>query len=114
MITGKEAREGMVDVSKEHVFISFSVEEIRDELSEYVWEFDKENEEYLGNPDAIVSNLWIEEAILEFKDYFNYEYDSWSNMRDEIGNLVVEKTKANYTNKTQVTIGNSRGGNYAS
>ena len=102
MITGVEVKQGMVDVDREHYFISFSVSEIRDELSEYTWAFDPENEDCLGNPDAIVSNLWIEEAILGVRDGFSYEYDSWSNMRDMIVEDVVARTELELKNKTQV------------
>jgi len=100
MITGKELKEGMVDVEKEHCFISFSVEEVKDELREYVWAFDPENEECLGNPDVIVSNLWIEEAILEVKDWFSYDYDSWSNIRD----LIIEKVVERATEETKTKV----------
>jgi hypothetical protein len=102
MITGKEMKQGMVDVDREHYFISFNVAEVKDELREYVWAFDPSNEEYLGNPDAIVSNLWIEEAILEVRDSFSYEYDSWSNIRDMIVDAVVDRTTQELNNKTQV------------
>ena len=102
MITGVEFKQGMIDVNREHYFISFNVAEIRDELKEYVWAFDPENEECLGNPDVIVSNLWIEEAILDVKDWFSYDYDSWSNMRDMIVEDVVDRTIQELKNKTQV------------
>ena len=103
MITGKEMKQGMVDVNKEHTFISFTVAEIRDELNEYVWEFDPDNGDgdYLGRPDAIVSNLWIEQAILGVRDGFSYEYDSWSEMRDKIIEDIVDRTKEEL-NKTKV------------
>ena len=103
MITGKEMKQGMVDVNKEHTFISFTVAEIRDELNEYVWEFDPDNGDgdYLGRPDAIVSNLWIEQAILGVRDSFSYEYDSWSEIRDKIVEDVVDRTKEEL-NKTKV------------
>ena len=102
MITGKEMKQGMVDVEKEHCFISFSVEELKDELREYVWAFDPENEDCLGNPDVIVSNLWIEEAILGVRDSFSYEYDSWSNIRDMIIDAVVDRTTQELNNKPHV------------
>ncbi len=105
MITGKEMKQGMVDVEKEHCFISFSVEELKDELREYVWAFDPENEECLGNPDAIVSNLWIEEAILEVRDSFSYEYDSWSNIRDMIVDAVVDRTTQEFKTKVSAVSG---------
>ena len=103
MITGQEMKQGMVDVNKEHTFISFTVAEIRDELNEYVWEFDPDNGDgdYLGRPDAIVSNLWIEQAILGVRDSFSYEYDSWSEMRDKIIEDIVDRTKEEL-NKTKV------------
>tara|TARA_R100001440_G_scaffold75136_1_gene101622 strand:- start:488 stop:856 length:369 start_codon:yes stop_codon:yes gene_type:complete len=103
MITGQEMKQGMVDVNKEHTFISFTVAEIRDELNEYVWEFDPDNGDgdYLGRPDAIVSNLWIEQAILGVRDGFSYEYDSWSEMRDKIIEDIVDRTKEEL-NKTKV------------
>jgi len=103
MITGQEMKQGMVDVNKEHTFISFTVAEIRDELNEYVWEFDPDNSDgdYLGNPDTVVSNLWIEQAILGVRDGFSYEYDSWSEMRDKIIEDIVDRTKEEL-NKTKV------------
>jgi len=121
MITGVEVKQGMVDVDKDYHFISFNVAEIRDELSEYVWEFDPQSEQYLGNPDAIVSNLWIEEAIMGVQDSFSYEYDSWSNIRDMIVEDVVERTKHELKKQTQVGMvtgvlanDNTRGGGNAS
>jgi len=102
MITGKEMKQGMVDVDREHYFISFNVAEIRDELSEYAWAFDPSNEEYLGKPDAIVSNLWIEEAIIGVRDSFSYDYDSWSNIRDMIVDAVVDRTIQELNNKPHV------------
>lgn len=122
MITGKEMKQGMVDVNKEHYFISFTVAEIRDELNEYVWEFDPDNGDgdYLGRPDAVVSNLWIEQAILGVRDSFSYEYDSWSEMRDRIVEDIVVRTKEEL-NKTRVGMvtgvlanDTTRGGNNAS
>ena len=103
MITGKEMKQGMVDVDREHYFISFNVAEIREELSEYVWAFDPENEECLGNPDVIVSNLWIEEAILGVRDSFSYEYDSWTNIRDMIVEDVVARTELEFKTKESVS-----------
>ena len=123
MITGKEMKQGMVDVDKEHIFISFSVAEIREELSEYVWEFDPDNNEgtYLGDPNTVVSNLWIEEAILGVREDFSYEYDSWSEMRDKIVEDVVYRTKHELKSKTPVSMvtgvlanDQTRGGNNAS
>ena len=123
MITGKEMKQGMVDVDKEHVFISFNVAEIREELSEYVWEFDPDNTDgdYLGDPNTVVSNLWIEEAILGVRDCFSYEYDSWSEMRDKIVEDVVVRTKHELKSKTPVSMvtgvltnDQTRGGNNAS
>tara|TARA_Y100001972_G_scaffold129310_1_gene196522 strand:- start:9781 stop:10152 length:372 start_codon:yes stop_codon:yes gene_type:complete len=123
MITGKEMKQGMVDVDKEHIFISFNVAEIREELSEYVWEFDPDNNEgtYLGDPNTVVSNLWIEEAILGVRDDFSYEYDSWSEMRDKIVEDVVYRTKHELKSKTPVSMvtgvlanDQTRGGNNAS
>ena len=105
MITGKEMKQGMVDVDREHYFISFNVAEIREELSEYVWAFDPENEECLGNPDVIVSNLWIEEAILGVRDSFSYEYDSWTNIRDMIEEDVVARTELEFKTKVSVVSG---------
>lgn len=105
MITGKEMKQGMVDVEKEHCFISFSVEELKDELREYVWAFDPENEECLGNPDVIVSNLWIEEAILDVRDWFSYDYDSWSNIRDEIIDRIVERATDELKTKVSIVSG---------
>jgi len=102
MITGKEMKQGMVDVDREHYFISFNVAEIREELSEYEWAFDPSNEKYLGKPDAIVSNLWIEEAIIGVRDSFSYEYDSWSNIRDMIVDAVVDRTIQELNNKPNV------------
>ena len=123
MITGKEIKQGMVDVDKEHIFISFNVAEIREELSEYVWEFDPDNNEgtYLGDPNTVVSNLWIEEAILGVREDFSYEYDSWSEMRDKIVEDVVYRTKHELKSKTPVSMvtgvlanDQTRGGNNAS
>tara|TARA_Y100001938_G_scaffold150492_1_gene241686 strand:- start:5612 stop:5983 length:372 start_codon:yes stop_codon:yes gene_type:complete len=123
MITGKEMKQGMVDVDKEHIFISFNVAEIREELSEYVWEFDPDNNEgtYLGDPNTVVSNLWIEEAILGVREDFSYEYDSWSEMRDKIVEDVVYRTKHELKSKTPVSMvtgvlanDQTRGGNNAS
>jgi len=105
MITGKEMKQGMVDVDREHYFISFNVAEIREELSEYVWAFDPENEECLGNPDVIVSNLWIEEAILGVRDSFSYEYDSWTNIRDMIVEDVVARTELEFKTKVSAVSG---------
>ena len=59
MITGAEVN-NKVDVEKEHVFISFSVEEVRDEL-DYAWAFDSDNLDRIGDHRVIVSDLWIED-----------------------------------------------------
>ena len=118
MITGKELKEGMVDVQKEHHFISFSVDCIREDL-EYEWAFDPSNENYLGNPDVIVSNLWIEEAIEDVQGWFSWEYDSGSNIQEEIVRLVVERTEHELKTKASMVTGvlandSIRGGNNAS
>ena len=118
MITGKELKEGMVDVEKEHHFIAFSVDCIREDL-EYEWAFDPSNENYLGNPDVIVSNLWIEEAIEDVQGWFSWEYDSGSNIGEEIRRLVVERTEHELKTKVSMVTGvlandSIRGGTNAS
>lgn len=118
MITGKELKEGMVDVEKEHHFISFSVDCIREDL-EYAWAFDIDNPEYLGNPDVIVSNLWIQDAIEDVQGWFSWEYDSGSNIQEEIVRLIVERTEQETKTKVSVVSGvlandSIRGGNNAS
>ena len=101
MITGKELKEGMVDVEKEHHFISFSVDCIREDL-EYAWAFDPDNPECLGNPDVVVSNLWIQDAIEDVQGWFSWEYDSGFNIQEEIIRLVIER--AEQETKTKVSI----------
>ena len=119
MITGEEIKNGKVDVQKQHVFIAFSVEDIRWEL-DYCNTFDKEygGEDYIGDHDIIVSDLWIEEAILEVCDTFNYEYDSWVNMRDRIVEIIEEKAQSEYKTEvnsiTGVLANEKRGGANAS
>jgi hypothetical protein len=118
MITGKEMKEGRVDVQKQHVFVSFSVEDIRNDL-EYEWVFDPENEDNLGNPDVIVSDLWIEDAILDVCDNYSYEYASAANMREDIISIIIDKTEENYKTKVSAVTGvlandNIRGGTNAS
>ena len=118
MITGKELKEGMVDVEKEHHFISFSVDCIREDLA-YAWAFDIDNPEYLGNPDVVVSNLWIQDAIEDVQGYFSWEYDSGTSIQEEIVQLVVERTQQELKTKVSVVSGvlandSIRGGNNAS
>ena len=118
MITGKELKEGMVDVEKEHHFISFSVDCIREDL-EYEWAFDPENEDNLGNPDVIVSNLWIQDAIEDVASWFSWEYDSGYNIQEEIIKLVVERTEQETKTKVSMVTGvlandSIRGGTNAS
>jgi hypothetical protein len=104
MITGKEMKEGRVDVQKQHIFVSFSVEDIREDL-QYEWAFDPENEDNLGNPDVIVSDLWIEDAILDVCDNYNYEYASAVNMREDIISIIIDKTEENYKTKVSAVTG---------
>ena len=104
MITGKELKEGRVDVQKQHIFVSFSVEDIREDL-QYEWAFNPENENNLGNPDAIVSDLWIEDAILDVCDNYNYEYASAVNMREDIISIIIDTTEQNYKTKVSVVSG---------
>jgi hypothetical protein len=101
MITGEESKGKKVDVQHQHVFISFSVEDIRYEL-DYCASFDKDygDENYIGDHNVLVSDLWIQDAILECADTFNYDYDSWCNMRDYIVELIEEKCQEEY--KTDV------------
>ena len=102
MITGAEIKH-KVDVEKEHIFISFSVEQIREEL-DYAWEFCSDNPDRLGDHRVIVSNLWIEDAICDALDNFSYEYDSWSGIRDLIVENVEDTVKQEYkTNVTTIT-----------
>ena len=118
MITGKELKEGMVDVEKEYHFISFSVDCIREDLA-YAWAFDIDNPEYLGNPDVIVSNLWIKDAIEDVQGYFSWEYDSGTSLQEEIIQLVVERTQQELKTKVSMVTGvlandSVRGGKHAS
>ena len=118
MITGKEMKEGRVDVQKQHIFVSFSVEDIRNDL-EYEWVFDPENEDNLGNPDAIVSDLWIEDAILEVCDTYSFEYATAANMREDIISIIIDTTEQNYKTKVSAVTGvlandSIRGGTNAS
>ena len=120
MITGAEIKNGKVDVQKPHVFIAFSVEDIRYELG-YCASFDKDygGENYVGDHDVIVSDLWIEEAILEVCDTFNYDYDSWCSMRDRIVEIIEDKAQSEYGTKVDSITGvlandNTRGGANAS
>ena len=118
MITGKELKEGMVDVEKEYHFISFSVDCIREDLS-YAWAFAPENEDNLGNPDVIVSNLWIQEAIEDVQGWFSWEYDSGTSIQEEIVREVVERTEKELKTKVRMVSGvlandSIRGGNNAS
>ena len=118
MITGKELKEGMVDVEKQYHFISFSVDCIREDL-QYAWAFTPENEDNLGNPDVIVSNLWIQDAIEDVQGYFSWEYDSGTSIQEEIINLIVERTEHELKTKVSMVTGvlandSIRGGNNAS
>ena len=120
MITGEEIKNGKVDVQKQHVFISFSVEDIRYEL-DYCASFDKDygGENYIGDHNVLVSDLWIQDAILEVCDTFNYDYDSWCNMRDQIVELIEDKVQSEYKTKVDAVTGvlandNTRGGANAS
>lgn len=120
MITGEEIKNGKVDVQKQHVFISFSVEDIRYEL-DYCASFDKDygGEDYIGDHNVLVSDLWIQDAILEVCDTFNYDYDSWCNMRDQIVELIEDKTQSEYKTEVGMITGvlandNTRGGGNAS
>lgn len=115
MITGAEIN-NKVDVEKEHVFISFSVEELRDEL-DYAWSFLEDNPDRLGDHRVIVSNLWIQDAIEDALNTFSYEYDSWSGIRDLIVENVEDRVREEYkTNVTTITghmAKTHRGGNNA-
>ena len=117
MITGAELK-NKVDADKEHTFISFSVNEIRGEL-DYSMYFDKGCEEYLGDHNVIVSNLWIEDAILEVADTFSYEYHSWVDLRDQIVELIEQYAQSEYKTEVGMITGilandNTRGGGNAS
>lgn len=115
MITGAEIN-NKVDVEKEHVFIAFSVEQVRDEL-DYAWAFDSDNPDRLGDHRVIVSDLWIEDAIGDAMDSFSYEYDAWTAIRDLIVEYVEERVQIEYkTNVTTITghmAKTHRGGNNA-
>ena len=115
MITGAEIN-NKVDVEKEHVFISFSVEEVRDEL-DFAWAFESDNPNRLGDHTVIVSDLWIEDAIGDAMDSFSYEYDAWTAIRDLIVEYVEERVEIEYkTNVTTITghmAKTHRGGNNA-
>ena len=119
MITGEEVNGKKVDVQKRHVFIAFSVEEIRDEL-DYCPTFDKDygGSAYLGDHNVLVSDLWIEDAILEVCDTFSYDYHSWCNMRDDIVEIIEEKCQSEYKTEvnsiTGVLANEKRGGANAS
>ena len=103
MITGAEIN-NKVDVEKEHVFISFSVEQVRDEL-EYVWAFDSDNPDRLGDHTVIVSDLWIQDAIEDALDSFSYEWDAWTGIRDLIVELVEERVQIEYKTKVDTVTG---------
>lgn len=115
MITGAEIN-NKVDVEKEYVFISFSVQEVRDEL-DYVWAFDSDNPDRLGDPTVIVSDLWIQDAIEDALNSFSYEYDSWTAIRDLIVEYLEDRVREEYkTNVTTITghmAKTHRGGNNA-
>jgi len=116
MITGAEIN-NKVDVEKEHIFISFSVEEVRDEL-DYAWAFDSDNPDRLGDHTVIVSNLWIQDAIEEELNSFSYEYHSWTDIRDRIVECIEERVQHEYKTKVTMVSGhmakdNARGGNNA-
>ena len=116
MITGAEIN-NKVDVEKEHVFIAFSVEQVRDEL-DYAWAFDSDNPNRLGDHTVIVSDLWIQDAIEDALDSFSYEYDAWTNIRDLIVEYVEERVEIEYKTKVTMISGhmakdNTRGGNNA-
>ena len=103
MITGAEIN-NKVDVEKEHVFISFSVEQVRDEL-EYVWAFDSDNPDRLGDHTVIVSDLWIQDAIEDAMDSFSYEWDAWTGIRDLIVEYVEERVQLEYKTKVDTVTG---------
>ena len=103
MITGAEIN-NKVDVEKEHVFISFSVEQVRDEL-EYVWAFDSDNPDRLGDHTVIVSDLWIQDAIEDAIESFSYEWDAWTGIRDLIVELVEERVQLEYKTKVDTVTG---------
>ena len=115
MITGAEIT-NKVDVEKEHVFISFSVEQVRDEL-DYVWAFDSDNPDRLGDHVVIVSDLWIQDAIEDALDSFSYEWDAWTGIRDLIVEYVEERVQHEYKTKVDMVTGHMakthKGGNNA-
>jgi len=120
MITGAEIKNGKVDLEYEHPFITFSVNEIRGEL-DYCPSFDKDlhSDDFIGDHNVIVSNLWIEDAILEVADTFSYEYHSWMDMRDQIIELIEDKAQSEYKTEVGMITGvlandNTRGGANAS
>ena len=120
MITGKEIKNGKVDLEYEHPFITFSVNEIRGQL-DYCPSFDKDEiggENYIGDHNILVSDLWIEEAILEVADTFSYEYNSWCDIRDQIVEIIEDKAQSEYETKvdsiTGVLANEKRGGANAS
>ena len=129
MITGEEIKNGKVDVQKQHTFISFSVEDIRYEL-DYCTSFDKDydgefhhhsydGDYYLGDHNVLVSDQWIEDAILEVCDTFNYDYDTWCSMRDQIVEIIEDKAHSEYKTEVNAITGvlandNTRGGANAS
>ena len=103
MITGAEIN-NKVDVEKEHVFIAFSVEQVRDEL-DYAWAFDSDNPNRLGDHTVIVSDLWIQDAIEDAMDSFSYEYDAWTAIRDLIVEYVEERVHHEYKTKVDMVTG---------
>ena len=103
MITGAEIN-NKVDVEKEHIFIAFSVEQVRDEL-EYVWAFDSDNPDRLGDHVVIVSDLWIQDAIEDALDSFSYEWDAWTGIRDLIVEFVEERVQIEYKTKVDTVTG---------
>ena len=100
MITGAEIN-NKVDVEKEHIFIAFSVEQVRDEL-DYAWAFDSDNPDRLGDHTVIVSDLWIQDAIEDALDSFSYEWDAWTGIRDLIVELVEERVQIEYKTKVDM------------
>ena len=120
MITGAELK-NKVDANKEHPFITFSVNEIRGEL-DYAPTFNKDDydgDAYLGDHNVIVSDLWIEDAILEVADTFSYEYNTWVDIRDQIVELIEDKVQSEYKTKVTMVSGvlskdSTRGGGDAS
>ena len=103
MITGAEIN-NIVDVEKEHVFISFTVDQVRDEL-DYAWAFDSDNPDRVGDHRVIVSDLWIEDAIGDAMDSFSYEWDAWTGIRDLIVELVEERVQIEYKTRVDMVTG---------